>query len=82
MLQELLIKMKKHSQSSLVVIGFESKNKHYEINYSDNGVGINKTAKFKNGLQNAENRIKTINGTFTFEKKLKKGFKAKIVFPK
>lgn len=82
MLQELLINMKKHSQSSLVVIGFESKNKHYEINYSDNGVGINKTAKFKNGLQNAENRIKTINGTFTFETESQKGFKAKIVFPK
>ncbi len=82
MLQELLINMKKHSQSSLVVIGFESKNKTYEINYSDNGIGSTKTMKFKNGLQNVENRIKTINGTFTFETESQKGFKAKIVFPK
>ena len=81
-LQELLVNMKKHSQSNLVVIGFEDKGKSYEINYSDNGIGNSKTIKFKNGLQNVENRIKTINGTFTFETESQKGFKAKIVFPK
>jgi len=81
-LQELLINMKKHSQSSLVVIGFESKNKTYEINYSDNGIGSSHKIHFKNGLQNVENRIKTIKGTFTFETESQKGFKAKIVFPK
>ena len=81
-LQELLVNMKKHSQSSLVVIGFESKNKTYEINYMDNGIGSTKTLKSKIGLQNVENRIKTINGTFTFETESQKGFRAKIVFPK
>jgi len=81
-LQELLVNMKKHSQSNLVLIGFDDKGKTYEINYSDNGIGSSKTLKFKNGLQNVENRIKTINGTFTFETESQKGFKAKIVFPK
>lgn len=81
-LQELLINMKKHSQSSLVVLGFESKNKTYEINYSDNGIGSSDKIHFKNGLLNVENRIKTIKGTFTFETESQKGFKAKIVFPK
>jgi signal transduction histidine kinase len=81
-LQELLVNMKKHSQSDLVLIGFEEKGKTYEINYSDNGIGSSKSLKFKNGLQNVENRIKTINGSFTFETESQKGFKAKIVFPK
>jgi signal transduction histidine kinase len=80
-LQELLVNMKKHSECSIVVIGFENKGKTYEINYSDNGIGSSKTLKFKNGLQNVGNRIKTINGTFTFDTDLNKGFKAKIVFP-
>jgi hypothetical protein len=79
--QELLVNMKKHSQCDLVVIGFETKGKTHEINYSDNGVGNSKTLKFKNGLQNVGNRIKTINGTFTFDTETHKGFKAKIIFP-
>ncbi|MDD5151166.1 MAG: ATP-binding protein [Flavobacterium sp.] len=80
-IQELLVNMKKHSQCSIVVLGFENIEKTYEINYSDNGIGSPKTLKFKNGLQNVGNRIKTINGTFTFDTELNKGFKAKIIFP-
>lgn len=79
--QELLVNMKKHSQCSLVVIGFETKGKTYEITYTDNGIGSSKTLKFKNGLQNVGNRIKTINGTFTFDTETNKGFKSKIIFP-
>lgn len=79
--QELLVNMRKHSQCSLVVIGYETKGKTYEITYSDNGIGSTKTLKFKNGLQNVGNRIKTINGTFTFDTETQKGFKAKIIFP-
>lgn len=79
--QELLVNMKKHSQCSLVVIGFETKENTYEISYSDNGVGSSKKLNIKNGLQNVENRIKSINGLFTFDTELHKGFKAKISFP-
>lgn len=80
-LQELLVNMKKHSDCSIAIIGFESKEKTYEINYSDNGIGSAKTFKFKNGLQNVENRIKNINGIFTFDTETNKGFQAKIIFP-
>ena len=65
-LQELLVNMKKHSQSTLVVIGFEAKEKNIEINYSDNGIGCSEIGNLKNGLQNAENRIHTIKRNIYF----------------
>jgi signal transduction histidine kinase len=81
-LQELMVNMKKHSQCSFVVISFESNEKHIEINYSDNGIGIKDGLILKNGLHNVENRILTINGTITFDIETNKGFKAKIAIPK
>lgn len=80
--QELLVNMKKHSQCSLVIIGFETKDKTVEISYSDNGIGTSELLQFKNGLQNAENRIIDINGSLTFETESNKGFKAKIIIPR
>lgn len=81
-LQELMVNMKKHSQATLTVIKFESISKSVSLTYSDNGIGIdpNKTF-FKNGLLNVENRIRGINGTFTFDKNIKKGVKILIAFP-
>jgi signal transduction histidine kinase len=75
-LQELMINMKKHSKASAVVLAFQQNGKKINIEYTDNGVGC--TLKDKNGLQNAENRIKTFNGTITFDSQPTKGFKAKI----
>lgn len=72
-LQELMTNMKKHSKASIVVLTFIQNNKLI-INYSDNGVGTDN--KKHNGLQNAENRINSINGTITFESKIDTGFKA------
>lgn len=80
-LQELLVNMKKHSQCSVVVIRLESTKKDIIINYSDNGIGTSEMLKFKNGLQNAENRILAIKGTLTFETESGKGFKAQIIVP-
>ena len=80
-LQELLVNMKKHSHSTLVVIGFEAKGNTIEINYTDNGIGCSEIVNLKNGLQNAENRIHTIKGKITFDSETGKGFKSKIVFP-
>lgn len=76
-LQELLINMKKHSQASVVVLSFDATNKNTLISYTDNGVGCN--LKKGTGVQNMENRIDSINGTITFESKIEKGFKVKIV---
>lgn len=81
-LQELMVNMRKHSQCSLVVIGFDSFKNGLEINYSDNGIGCPEMLNFKKGLQNVENRILSINGTITFETETNKGFKAKLKLPK
>lgn len=81
-LQELLVNMKKHSQCSFVIIGFESHDKFIQINYSDNGIGVDQNLILKNGLLNVENRMNAINGTITFESETDKGFKATLTIPK
>ncbi len=75
-LQELMTNMKKHSSASIVVISFLQNTNRISIDYSDNGQGCE--LKNKNGLLNAENRIKTFKGTIIFDTKPGKGFKAKI----
>ncbi|MES2486268.1 MAG: tetratricopeptide repeat protein, partial [Bacteroidota bacterium] len=79
--QEFMVNMKKHSQATLVVVKFETDNKKLHISYVDNGVGITKNSFFhKNGLENAESRIKSINGTFTFDG-VTKGVRISIIIP-
>nr|WP_315150759.1 ATP-binding protein [uncultured Flavobacterium sp.] len=81
-LQELLVNMKKHSQSSLVVITFKINENKLQIDYSDNGLGAAfDKLNSKNGLQNVENRILAIAGTITFDTKPNKGFKASFIIP-
>ncbi|WP_395063374.1 hypothetical protein [Flavobacterium sp.] len=77
-LQELMVNMKKHSQSTLVVIKLENHRKTIEISYSDNGIGSSEMLNLKKGLLNAENRILAIKGSITFESETNKGFKSKI----
>ncbi|OUR90935.1 hypothetical protein A9Q87_13455 [Flavobacteriales bacterium 34_180_T64] len=73
-LQELLTNMRKHSEATIVVVGFEKSKNRIEINYKDNGVGCNL---FKsNGLQNTESRMASINGSIRFESQINNGFKA------
>ncbi|TDE03872.1 hypothetical protein E0F98_10230 [Flavobacterium hiemivividum] len=81
-LQELMVNMKKHSQASFVIIGFDSDKNNLKIDYSDNGIGFTEELVLKNGLQNAENRIQAVNGILKFDSQINKGFKAKIVVPK
>jgi len=81
-LQELMINMKKHSGAKLVVIRFVVKNKTLNILYSDNGCGTPwNPSKKGSGLQNAENRISSLNGKITFESKKGKGFKVDMQIP-
>ena len=75
-LQELMTNMKKHSKASIAVLSFQTINQKLTITYKDNGVGCD--LKKQNGLLNTENRIKTINGTITFESQPKNGFHVKI----
>ncbi|MDF1517818.1 MAG: hypothetical protein P1P79_07720, partial [Lutibacter sp.] len=82
-LQELMVNMRKHSEANLVVISFSDNKNYCVIKYSDNGIGSTQEALIlRNGLKNAENRIKAINGTVTFETTLNKGFKVSIIFKK
>lgn len=81
-LQELMVNMKKHSNCALVMISFKETSSALEITYSDNGKGTDNQLQIKNGLQNVENRIFSINGTITFDTEPEKGFKVKIKIPK
>lgn len=83
MLQELMVNMRKHSEATLVLLSFQLLKNQYTISYSDNGIGtnINETI-FKSGLKNAETRIKSMDGTITFESTIGNGFKALLRFKK
>lgn len=81
-LQEFMINMKKHSQSTLVMVSFQNFSKHIEIKYTDNGIGMTNGTFQKKGLQNAENRIHAIKGTLTFDAETHKGFRITITIPK
>lgn len=79
--QELLINMKKYSKASLVFISFKEENDMIHVTFKDNGVGAN-ALKIKNGLQNMETRIKSVNGSITFDSELQKGFEVKFQIKK
>ena len=81
-LKELMTNMKKHSHASNVIISFKKEKQNILITYVDDGVGFKKIEHFKNnGLQNAENRIKDINGSFNFDLNREKGIAINISFP-
>lgn len=81
-LQELMTNMKKHSKAKVVVIDFRQEKDYIRIKYADRGVGIDETdLKYRNGLQNVENRISSIEGSFTFESNLGEGVKAYFSIP-
>ena len=82
-LQELMVNMRKHSEAKLVVLAFKKDQNRMEINYSDNGIGVDmNNFILKGGLENVETRTKAINGAITFETSLGKGFKAFLSFKK
>ncbi|WP_339667137.1 tetratricopeptide repeat-containing sensor histidine kinase [Maribacter arcticus] len=76
-LQELMTNMRKHSMASSVALVFTQVGSKIVIKYRDNGIGCDLFK--KNGLQNTETRIKSINGTISFESKKNDGFKATII---
>ncbi|WP_171017273.1 tetratricopeptide repeat protein [Maribacter sp. ACAM166] len=75
-LQELMTNMRKHSMASSVALIFSKEGSKIEVKYRDNGIGCDLLK--KNGLQNTESRIVSINGTINFESKKNDGFKATI----
>jgi len=75
-LQELLTNSKKYSNATLVLIDFSVQKSVLRVIFTDNGIGTN--SKSKSGLAHAENRIRTLSGSITFESSPGKGFKAQI----
>ncbi|HEY6143993.1 MAG TPA: ATP-binding protein [Flavobacterium sp.] len=81
-IQELLVNMKKHSQCSLAIITFKKNENKLQIDYHDNGIGATfDKINSKNGLQNVENRILSLNGTITFDTKSNRGFQTSFTIP-
>lgn len=79
-LQELMTNMKKHSKADKVFLKFTNEDSVINISYTDNGVGM-KGHLPKNGLQNMENRINSINGKINFDAETNNLLKINIKFP-
>lgn len=79
-LQELMVNMKKHSRASHVAMRFERHNHQFSIHYSDNGIGLPLNFQKGNGLVNTGNRIKNLQGDFTFDTG-ENGLKIRMTFP-
>jgi len=81
-LNELMTNMKKHSNAKLIVIIFNKLKNNLEVTYKDNGVGFDKSILNKgSGFKNMENRILSLQGSFTFESGIHAGLKVGILFP-
>lgn len=80
-LQELMVNMRKHSHATHVALKFEKVGNNTHIYYTDNGVGVKEDFRYKNGLKNTGNRIKSIDGEIIFDTEVEKGLKIQISFP-
>lgn len=69
-IQELIINSIKHGKPSVISIHFKIENSKISCDYSDNGIGLDKS-KFETGkglgFNNIQSRIKAINGTFMID---------------
>lgn len=80
-LKELMVNMKKHSKASAVLVSFNQIKNKLVIIYVDNGIGCEPDIKYGVGLQNTENRIKSIEGRFIFDSLKQKGLRITIEIP-
>ena len=81
-LQELMVNMKKHSKASIISFNFKTENAKLQINYNDNGVGLQpNTLKKGKGLDNVENRMESIGGSFKFQTGNHGGFSVELIIP-
>lgn len=79
--QELLQNTVKHSQANSVnvLLGFESQN--VTLDYTDNGVGFDRSISAGLGLTGIESRIQSLNGTVKIDSAVNQGIQVKIVVP-
>lgn len=63
-LKEALNNVYKHSKCKNVNVNFDQLENIFKIDVKDDGVGLNSTSKFGNGLQNMKVRMATIKGNY------------------
>ncbi|MDQ6531861.1 hypothetical protein [Flavobacterium sp. LHD-85] len=81
-IQETLNQMKTLNDATLMSLIFKKEEENIVILYSDNGHKIKqKYGILEKRLQNVENRIETIKGTFNFDANSESGFKISFKFP-
>lgn len=80
-LREFMVNMKKHSAATNVAIRFSHANGKLQINYTDNGGGIPAGINYGSGLKSTVSRIKSINGSISFENMPDKGLQIHITIP-
>ncbi|MDI1255656.1 MAG: hypothetical protein PSV16_06110 [Flavobacterium sp.] len=80
-IQEWLTNMKKHSNAGMVVLNYKIQKNKLVVTYSDDGVGLaSESIAAKKMIPDTENRIKEVNGKYTFETS-EKGLKVSLSIP-
>ncbi|MBL0739156.1 hypothetical protein JI750_19855 [Flavobacterium sp. GN10] len=81
-IQEIFNQMKTLNDATLISLIFKKEEENIVILYADNGHKIRqKYGILEKRLQNVENRIETIKGTFNFDSNSESGFKISFKFP-
>ena len=81
-IQEALINIAKHANSSEVIISFKGLNNSLLLDIFDNGVGFNINKKSTGiGIKNMKSRVKDVKGKFGLDSKIEKGTSITINIP-
>jgi PAS domain S-box-containing protein len=81
-IQEQLGNVVKHAKAQNVLISLVKKNKHWQLEIKDDGVGFNAGTKRKGvGLKNIRSRVETHGGSCTIESMRGKGCRIFIIIP-
>ncbi len=81
-IRESIQNSKKHGEASRVIVKFYLHKKNVFAEVSDNGIGFDKLPTNKGiGLQNLQERVEEVSGSFIIDSKLNKGTKILITIP-
>ncbi len=81
---ELINNTIKHAKASLIHIQIGVEDGNIIVNYCDNGQGIDQTKLQQNtgiGLKNIANRMQSLGGSFVYNSKKRKAFRARLILP-
>ena len=80
-IRELLVNMKKHSHATQVIVRFLRTDNNYQMDYRDNGVGIDESFVAKNGFANIKSRLEIIGANLAFDN-IHQGLRISILWDK